>query len=69
MGVCATPPEACPAVFDPVCSCDGVTYGNACEAAMVSMSIDHPGECMYHASHAFTWPTYSHNVVEMLTLD
>ena len=44
-GVCATPPEVCPAVFDPVCGCDGVTYGNACEAAMASVSIDHVGPC------------------------
>lgn len=45
MGVCTTPSQACPAVWAPVCGCDGVTYGNACEAAAASMSIDHYGPC------------------------
>jgi len=44
-GVCTTIPNACPAIWDPVCGCDGVTYGNECEAEMASMSIAHLGEC------------------------
>ena len=45
MGVCADIPQACDTVYDPVCGCDGVTYGNACEAAVAQMSIDHEGPC------------------------
>lgn len=36
---------ACPAMFDPVCGADGVTYGNACEAHLVCARVAHPGEC------------------------
>jgi hypothetical protein len=45
-GVCAPVPQGCPDVWDPVCGCDGVTYSNACEAAMAGQSIDHLGECV-----------------------
>lgn len=43
--LCAAPADACPAVWAPVCGCNGVTYGNECEAHGSCVAIDHRGEC------------------------
>ncbi len=44
-GFCATPPEGCITLWDPVCGCDGNTYGNACEAAAARVNVASEGEC------------------------
>ncbi len=44
-GVCALRPQACIALFDPVCGCDGTTYGNACAAHAAGIGVDHGGPC------------------------
>lgn len=44
-GTCQEIPEACITVFDPVCGCDGVTYGNDCERRRSQIALDHAGAC------------------------
>lgn len=41
-------PEAvcgCPEIYAPVCGCNGVTYGNSCEAECVGVSSYSEGAC------------------------
>ena len=44
-GVCRKPPQMCTMIFEPVCGCDGKTYGNACAAAGKGVSVASEGEC------------------------
>lgn len=45
LGSCETRPEACILIYDPVCGCDGVTYGNACQAASAGVNVASEGAC------------------------
>jgi hypothetical protein len=42
---CFEPPEICPDDYMPTCGCDGVTYGNVCEAHGRCVAVDFYGEC------------------------
>jgi len=44
-GICSFRPEACIMLYDPVCGCDGVIYGNDCAAAGAGVSVAHAGGC------------------------
>lgn len=44
-GVCKIKPEICTQQYDPVCGCDGVTYGNDCMRMSVGVQKAHDGEC------------------------
>ncbi|MBM4318820.1 MAG: hypothetical protein FJ125_02425, partial [Deltaproteobacteria bacterium] len=44
-GQCVEPQPFCPLDLQPVCGCDGRTYGNNCWRVHQGAALDHPGAC------------------------
>jgi hypothetical protein len=45
-GTCVKPSMICPLFYKPVCGCDGITYGNTCQATSAKTSVAHDGACV-----------------------
>jgi len=58
-GTCKPRPDVCPVnlgavqtiVATPTCACDGMTYGNSCDAARAGFDVNAHGTCTVSAGH------------------
>lgn len=53
-GVCKDRPQACPAMYGPICGCDGKDYGNECEANAAGVVMQKGGSCTAAATKWYT---------------
>jgi Cys-rich repeat protein len=44
-GTCTAVPQACALYYDPVCGCNGTTYGNLCLLMSAKQNLKHMGAC------------------------
>jgi hypothetical protein len=44
-GICLTPGEICPMIYQPVCGCDRKTYANDCERRRAKIAKLQDGPC------------------------
>ena len=52
-GVCLARPQFCPEVYSPTCACDGMVYGNNCEAAAAGVDVSTISACMPPQANQF----------------
>ena len=53
-GQCAVRPQVCPAIYGPICGCDGKDYGNECEANSAGVVMSKGGSCQAVATKWYT---------------
>jgi hypothetical protein len=59
-GVCNLQSKICPLFFSPVCGCDGITYGNTCQAGSAGTSLARVGGCDVNVAGAWKYINGAH---------
>jgi hypothetical protein len=52
-GVCRARPQVCPDNYSPTCACNGMVYGNNCEAAGAGFDVSDISSCMPPMANQF----------------